>query len=111
MDGITILNQDVIRSLPEWIAPVSIVLIVGAFLTFVLFRIGEDTKIITAFGIMSILFLLSAIVIIAVTPVDETATYEVIIDDNVSFTELYEQYEIIEQRGEIYILKDREVQE
>ena len=111
MDGVTILNQDTINSLPDWSLAALVVLIVGAFLAFVIFNIVSDTRIITAFGIMSVLFALSAVMIIVVTPINETATYEVIIDDNVSFTELYEHYEIIEQRGEIYILKDREVQE
>lgn len=34
--------------------------------------------------------------------------YEATIDDTVSFTELYEKYEVVEQRGEIWVLKDKE---
>ena len=33
--------------------------------------------------------------------------YEATIDKSVSFVELYEQYDIVEQRGEIYILEDK----
>ena len=33
--------------------------------------------------------------------------YEVTIDENVSFTELNSKYNIIEQRGDIYVLEDK----
>ena len=34
--------------------------------------------------------------------------YEIIIDDNTSFTEVTEKYDIIEQRGEIFVVEERE---
>lgn len=34
--------------------------------------------------------------------------YEVIIDDSVTFNELTEKYSIIEQRGEIFVLEEKE---
>lgn len=34
--------------------------------------------------------------------------YEATIDDTVSFTELNDKYEVIEQRGKIWILEDKE---
>lgn len=34
--------------------------------------------------------------------------YEVTIDDSVSFTKLYEKYEVVEQKGKIWILEDKE---
>lgn len=33
--------------------------------------------------------------------------YEVLISDNISFKEFNENYEVIEQRGEIYVIKER----
>ena len=38
----------------------------------------------------------------------EITTYEVIISEEVSFKDFTSKYEIIEQRGEIYIVKERE---
>ena len=34
--------------------------------------------------------------------------YEVLIDDTTSFTEITEKYNIVEQRGEIFVLEDKE---
>lgn len=34
--------------------------------------------------------------------------YEVLINDDTSFTEVIEKYEIIEQRGEIFVLEEKE---
>lgn len=34
--------------------------------------------------------------------------YEVLISDNISFKEFNESYEVIEQRGEIYVIKERD---
>ena len=33
--------------------------------------------------------------------------YELTIDDNVSMKEVYKRYEIVEQRGDIWVLRDK----
>lgn len=33
--------------------------------------------------------------------------YEVIIDDDTNFKEFYEKYDIVEQRGDIYVIRER----
>ena len=38
----------------------------------------------------------------------EVPRYEVIFDDTVSFQEIYNKYDIIEQRGQIFVLRDKE---
>lgn len=42
----------------------------------------------------------------AKTP-ERPARYEVIVSDDVDFKEFYERYEIIEQKGEIYVITER----
>lgn len=46
---------------------------------------------------------------------DETGTgrykYEVLLSDEIDFKEIYEKYDIKEQRGEIWVLEDKEVEE
>ena len=37
--------------------------------------------------------------------------YEATISEDVSMTEFYEQYEVIEQRGEIWVIEDREIED
>ena len=34
--------------------------------------------------------------------------YEVTIDESVQFTDIYERYEVVERRGEIWVLEDKE---
>lgn len=34
--------------------------------------------------------------------------YKVIIDDNVSMTEFYEHYEVVDQDGKIFIIREKE---
>lgn len=36
--------------------------------------------------------------------------YEVLISDEVNFSEFYQKYEVIEQRGEIYVIQERQSQ-
>lgn len=57
----------------------------------------------------SLLFAIGVIVlvlsIVFAHPVYETR-YEVIIDDTTSFNEIMDKYEIVDQRGQIYTLRD-----
>ena len=34
--------------------------------------------------------------------------YEATIDENVSFTEIYKKYDVVKQKGDIWVLKDKE---
>ena len=38
----------------------------------------------------------------------EVPQYEVIFDSTISFQEIYNKYDIIEQRGQIFVLRDKE---
>lgn len=38
----------------------------------------------------------------------EVPQYEVIFDDTVPFHEIYDKYDIIEQRGQIFVLRDKD---
>ena len=42
------------------------------------------------------------------TPKTTETRYEVLISDNMSFKEFHANYEIIEQRGEIYVIRERD---
>ena len=48
-------------------------------------------------------------IILGYPPVTEsTMRYEVTIDDSVSLTEFYEHYNVIEQRGEIFVVEEKQ---
>lgn len=42
---------------------------------------------------------------------EQPAQYEVIVSDGVDFKEFYERYEIIEQKGKIYVITERKTDE
>lgn len=48
--------------------------------------------------------------IISLKPTDKInyIEYEVLVDDSVSFTEFTEKYEIIKQKGKIYVIREKE---
>lgn len=63
---------------------------------------GDGKIIATAFGI--VMFVTSVIIIFA----SETQYSQIIIDDNISISEVQEKYEIIGQKGISYIVKEIE---
>ena len=113
MDGVTILNT--INSNKDVILGI-VLLILGLFVLCITIlsaicsyeEIGKF-NILTAFSIFCaiITFVFIIIGIINLVNLDAT-TYEVTISDEVSFKDFTSKYEIIEQRGEIYIVKERQ---
>lgn len=114
MDGVTILNTIVSNENIE----IGIVLIIlGITILFIsvlgiIFSIIESNKFdgFTIFFIFGSIFSLGLLILgrMAVNELKEKTTYEVIISGEVSLTEFTSKYEIIEQRGEIYVIKERE---
>lgn len=112
MLGINVLNKIPIMADPLW---VNILLILSGiiFSTGIIFIIISAYKIsgrmlITGF----ILFAISVVSLIVCSIYERSVPtgkykYEVTIDKDVSFTELNSKYNIIEQRGNIYILEDK----
>lgn len=58
-------------------------------------------------GIVGILFVILLILELNTQPQEPQTLYEVTISDEVSFKDFTSKYEIIEQRGEIYVVKER----
>lgn len=109
MDGITILNQSMTYDWPTWRY---IVVIAGvAIIMLCISAIMNNGS--GFWGLLALILLLGLIGLGMISPKEETGLYEyeAIIDEDVSFTDLYEKYDIVEQRGEIYILRDKEIQE
>lgn len=112
MEGVTILNQLEIMKEPGWwllaLLCFSIVLTAGVC-TLLTNDYRSDIVGLIA-SVAAILGLFGMIVLIGGDWTEPTGKYEyeAIIDDTVVFTELYEKYEVVEQRGEIWVLKDKE---
>lgn len=114
MSGINVLNTIQIMTNPLWVNILfilsGILFFTGIFFIWLWVRTTEisDKKLNTGL----ILFVISFILLI-VCSIHEGSIptgkykYEVTIDENVSFTELNSKYNIIEQRGSIYVLEDK----
>ena len=59
-------------------------------------------------GVSFALGLLVGLPIDAMTQVSDYTKYEVILDDSVSMNEFMNTYEVLEQRGQIYVVKEIE---
>ena len=113
MDGVTILNTITENECGE-IAEIMLLIGIFAFLISVLMHIisyiGDDSNkpIILCVTFFIVSLISTVIGIILASNSTEITTYEVAISDEVSFKDFTSKYEIIEQRGEIYIVKERE---
>ena len=116
MNGIDILNKEEILTTPEWIGLVltisTVIFIISIIFAFVFLFTSRDT----ASFFFIIMFVCSSIVCVISNYINDTYKseptgryrYEVTIDDSVSITEVYDHYNIVEQRGDIWILEDKE---
>jgi hypothetical protein len=113
MEGIHILNTTVVMEMVSWYVPAiiacGILLVVCCVISFEIYNHLVSTITIILGGVFAIL----AMVIACWAPKVETDRnrYEVTIDESVSLTDVYEKYDVIEQRGKIWILEDKEINE
>lgn len=115
MNGVTVLNTEVITHVTGEIAFgffICIVACVGAVAVIAEMKMDHDifdfwlwAMHIILIGLLVFAFILGVVLIADGFACDET-TYEVTIDDNVSMTEFMSTYEIVEQRGDIYVVKE-----
>lgn len=110
LEGITVLNQEMIMDSPDWVFSFMIICLIVGVLSFLVCMNAHDDAISI---ISSVLCLLSIVCLMFVQPVvPEVKTgryrYEVTIDESVSFNDIYEWYEIVEQRGDIWVLEEKE---
>lgn len=111
MDGVTILNETTVEKclfLPILgLIIFSLILIALICLMIYLIIGGEVLEGILVFA-TGLVFLIAGIsYIISVMNRPPYQKYEVIISDKVSFKDFTNKYEIIEQHGEIYVVKER----
>lgn len=113
MEGVTILNTTPVTGLPMWLIIVCII----ACVAFVVFDAMIITDVII-FKRKTRKILITIFTILAVTApslfgylnnIYETGhhCYECVIEDTASFNEIMNTYEIVDQRGDIWVLKDK----
>lgn len=105
-----ILNTTVVTETVSWYG--TTIMILGIAAGF-LFAMGKDC--IDSWGILAIIGAIMCVIVLVVIgcwePQVETdrKRYEVTIDESVSLIEIYEKYDVIEQKGKIWILEDKDV--
>lgn len=114
IDGVTILATNVVTITNPILNVILIALgiIAGLGFLFIILGIITDCSGIGVTGLISLLtafiLLIICIPIDAATQVPDYNTYEVILDDSVSMNEFMSTYEVLEQRGQIYVVKEIE---
>ena len=111
MDGITILNTTIVDEYAQWVLPTVLALGFICIVALVLMLNSNDKGVII-FGTISLLAMIAMPIIIGTSKshwrTNERNQYECIIDDSVSINEVYENYDVIERRGDIWVLEDKE---
>ena len=117
MDGVTILNtitENVSNTAGLGVILISsIVFIIISFIAIIICsnKFSEFNDFVIVYiiiGIAGISFFIVSIFELNTPPQEPQTLYEVTISDEVSFKDFTLKYEIIEQRGEIYIVKERD---
>ena len=114
IDGVTILASEIVTTSCAFIDIIFCIflgLLILGFLSLLVGLIGDSLGFAQT-GIIMIscsfgLFLIS-LPIDAVTQIPDYTKYEVILDDSASMNEFMNTYEVLEQRGQIYVVKEIE---
>lgn len=122
MNGVEVLNKIPIYGTVEWALYTMFFLLIAIPLVFIIYSIihvihGKHWSIIIENTIFSILLGLFAAILFVVVA-DKTGIsqdknnvmyykYQVVVSDEVKFSEFMEKYEILEQNGDIYTIQER----
>lgn len=106
-EGITILNKTAVTGLPTWVLVLAFLIFFIGLIVFAVSMILDGPVWITTSSLM-----ISLIVMVACGTFKHTVKtgeyrYECTIDDSVSYNEVVENYKIVEQRGDIWVLEDK----
>ena len=112
IDGVTVLTNEIVMTSCEGMSILGYIFVGMLALGFILLLIGmvADSLGSVQTGVImlacSFILFLICIPIDAMTQVPDYTKYEVIIDDSVSMSEFMNTYEVLEQRGQIYVVKE-----
>lgn len=116
-----ILNEIMLTEPPQWveiITTIGLIMFMAGGAVAVISMLGESgVGLGFVCGLIAALVgaILSVVGMIAEEKVEPLPTgiaqYEVLIDESVNFQEVYDKYEVIEHRGDIWVLQDKESEE
>lgn len=106
VEGITVLNKIAVTGLPTWIIISALIMFIIGLIVFVISIVSDWPGWTAIFPFVGILALVVCGILNSVIKTGEYR-YECIIDDSVSYNEVVENYNIVEQRGDIWVLEDK----
>ena len=108
MPGVEILSSTTIYNtiLPDWVGAIAIFFII--IFAIIAINVSYDNILLTIFTILTIIFGIFGILSFIKSNDIDYIKYKVIIDDSVSMNEFLDKYEILDQEGKIYTIKERE---
>lgn len=106
-----ILNTEMIMKDNSWVTFCVIAFIVLTSITIITFcTVSDEFYKVIFIGLIWLILALPILIVSLVIPKEiptENYKYEVILDDNYSAKELMNNYEILETRGDIYVIKEK----
>ena len=111
MGGVIVLNTYTVSDYSSLVMIIGIICGMVSILYFYLMMVNHGNTNTIVYGIVSVIAIIGAIFILFMSQshwrVNVRQRYECILDSNVSFVELYEKYDVIEQRGDIWVLEEK----
>lgn len=111
MDGVTILNTFTVSNCSSLAMIIGIIIAaIGIIFFCFMWDSSEDADTI-CYGIFCVGAIIGAMFILFMSQnhwrVNVRQRYECVLDTDASFVELYEKYNVIEQRGDIWVLEEK----
>ena len=107
VEGITILNKITVTGVPTWILISAAVILIIGLIVFAISIIAEWPTWTAIVPIIINLLVWLICGILNITIKTGEYQYECIIDDSVPYSEVVENYNIVEQRGDIWVLEEK----
>jgi membrane protein YdbS with pleckstrin-like domain len=114
MNGVEILNEYAVYTSQVWVAVVGLLSLIGAIIFGIAFHNSENDK---PLWINCIGMIVCMVTLFTFAIIDNETNYlkeyshieyKVTIDDSVSMNEFLDKYEVLDQEGKIYTVKERE---
>lgn len=105
LEGITVLNEYMTYKTPWFVFLLVLLTVISALIAICCASNGEELACAIAFVCFLILLIFATIGLCGVWDIETEMVYECTVADDITYKELTETYEIIEQRGDIYKLK------
>ena len=108
MEGVKILNEISQMSAGVWVL-IGLFIAIGVISLYTVIAVFDKGQKVVPILVSLIPFVIA--VILFFTEYTSPIKYEATIDDNVKMSEFEKKYEIVEKRGDIYVIKERESNE